>query len=50
MNTYFGFKNGKIITVVQSTAENYNDAVDVDYYVSNPQDAEKQIKEWKEGK
>lgn len=47
IHTFFGFRNGKLITVVQSTSEEYDNAVDVDYSVANPQEAEKQIAEWK---
>jgi hypothetical protein len=45
--TFLGFRNGKLITVVESTIDNFESAVDVDYIVANPQDAEKQITEWK---
>lgn len=47
MKTYFGFKNGKLVTVVQTRADNYEDAIDVDYTVENPNDAESQIARWK---
>lgn len=45
--TFFGFRNGKLVTVVQSTIEDYTDATDLYMIVENPQDAEKQIAEWK---
>lgn len=44
---FLGFRNGKLITVVESTVDNFESAVDVDYTIDNPQDAEKQIAEWK---
>ena len=47
MNVFLGFRNGKLITVVQSLSDEYDNAVDVDYTVKNPQDAEKQIVQWK---
>lgn len=50
MNTYFGFKNRKLVTVVQTTEDCFDCAIDMDYVISNPQDAEKQIAEWKLGK
>ncbi len=46
-NTFLGFRNGKLVSVVSTTLDNYNDAVDCDRYVKNPENAEKQIKEWK---
>jgi len=47
--TYFGFKNGKLITVITSTMDDVEDAIDCTYYIGNIQDAEKQIEEWKKG-
>ena len=47
ITTFLGFRNGKLITVVESTVDNFESAVDVDYIIDNPQDAEKQIAEWK---
>lgn len=47
INTFFGFKNGKLITIIQSTADTITDAIDVDYTVENPRDPEKQIEKWK---
>ena len=46
-NTFLGFKNGKLVSVVISIMDNYNDAVDCDYHSDNPENAEKQIKELK---
>ena len=46
-NTFLGFRNGKLVSVVTTTMDNYNDAVDCDHYIKNPENAEKQIKEWK---
>ena len=46
-NTFLGFRNGKLVSVVTTTMDNYNDAVDCDRYVKNPENAEKQIKELK---
>ena len=49
-NTYFGFRHGKLTTVIFSTMDNVEDAVDCNYYVDNPEGAEKQIEEWKKSK
>lgn len=46
-NTFLGFRNGKLVSIVTTTMDNYNDAVDCDRYVKNPENVEKQIKEWK---
>ena len=43
---FFGFKNGQLATVVISKMDNYEDAVNCDYYVNNPRNAKKQIQEW----
>lgn len=47
MGTFFGFRNGKLITVVLSTVEGYEDAIDVDYVIEDPENAERQIEAWK---
>lgn len=47
INTFFDFKNGKLTTIIQSTADNITDAIDVDYTVKNPRNPEKQIERWK---
>lgn len=46
-NTFLVFRNGKLITVVQSTVDNYDSAIDGDYVIDNPQEAEKQITQWR---
>lgn len=45
--TFLGFRNGRLITVVESTVQDFRDAVDVDYVVTEPRDVEKQIVEWR---
>jgi hypothetical protein len=40
IHTYFGFKNGKLISVLQSTNGTY--------FVEDPQEPEKQIDKWKQ--
>jgi hypothetical protein len=45
--TYFGFKNGKLVSVLQSVNDDVKEAVECSYYISNPQGAEKQIQKWK---
>lgn len=53
MRTYLLFKDGKLVTVVQTKANNIalvqirNMLIDYDYLVEDPQDADKQIEEWK---
>lgn len=47
LTTFLGFRKGKCITIVQTTLDNVENAFHVDYFVANPQDAEKQIAEWK---
>lgn len=46
-HTFFVFRNGKVISIVQSTVDNFESAIDGDYTVKDPQDAEKQIAQWK---
>lgn len=49
--TYLVFVNRKLVSVVESTMDTYEDAVNAaDYFIKNPDDAEKQIREWKKGK
>ena len=46
---YFGFRHGKLVTIIQSTMDNVEDALDCNYYIDDPQEPEKQIEEWKKG-
>ena len=48
--TYFGFKNGNLVSVVQSVNEDLKKAVDCAYYITEPQQLEKQIENWKKDK
>ena len=48
--TYFGFKNGNLVSVVQSVNEDVKKAVDCAYYITEPQQLEKQIEKWKKEK
>ncbi len=45
--TYFGFKNGKLVSVLQSVDKNVKKAVDCSYYIAEPQEVETQIQKWK---
>lgn len=53
MKTYFVFKDGKLVTVIQTKNDNVFNAqikhllIDYDYIVEDPQEVEKQIAEWK---
>ncbi len=50
IRTYFGFKNGKLVSVLQSVNGDVKKAVDCTYYITEPQEAEKQIEKWKKEK
>ena len=45
--TYFGFKNGKLVSVLQSVNADVKEATDWNYCVREPQEVEKQIENWK---
>jgi len=47
LHIFLGFKNQKLVTVTYSVLDEVEDAIDCDYYITDPQDAEKQIAEWK---
>ena len=44
---FLGFRKGKLVTVVISNLSEVKDALNVDYFVLEPQEPEKQIEEWK---
>lgn len=48
--TYFGFKKGKLVSVLQSLNGNVTEALDCNYYVREPQEVEQQIEKWKKEK
>jgi hypothetical protein len=48
--TYFGFKKGKLVSVLQSLDSDAKKALDVNYCITEPQDLERQIIEWKREK
>ena len=50
INTYFGFKNGKLVSVLQSVNGDVKEAVNCTYYISKPQEVKKQIQNWKKVK
>lgn len=50
IHTYFGFKNGKLISVLQSVNADAKNAIDCTYYIAEPQEVEKQIEKWKKEK
>jgi hypothetical protein len=43
---FFGFKNGKLTSIVQSIEADVKSAVDCHYFVADPEEAEKQIRAW----
>jgi len=49
IRTYFGFKNGKLVSVLQSLNGDVKKAVDC-IYITEPQEVEKQIEKWKKEK
>ena len=50
INTYFGFKNGKLVSVLQSVNSDAKKAIACTYYIAQPQEFEKQIEKWKKEK
>ena len=50
IHTYFGFKNGKLVSVLQSVNDDAKKAIDCTYYITEPQEIEKQIEKWKREK
>ena len=48
IRTYFGFKNGKLVSVLHSVNGDVKKAVDCNYYITEPQEVEKQIEKWKQ--
>ena len=47
IHTFFGFKNQKLVTVIQSTIKDPKLCIDCDYVLQDIQDAEQQILAWK---
>jgi len=47
IHTYLGFKNGKLVSVLQSMDDDVKKAVDCNYYITEPQEVEKQIEKWR---
>jgi len=48
--TYFGFKNGNLVSVVQSTNKDTKEALACSYFIADPQQVEEQIAKWKKDK
>ena len=46
VHVFFGFRHGKLETVILSVDDNVESAIDCNYYIPDPQEAEKQIKKW----
>jgi hypothetical protein len=47
IRTYFGFRNGKLVSVMYSVNSDVKKALDCNYYIKEPQEVEKQIEKWK---
>ena len=43
---FFGFRDGKLATIVVSMTDNYKEAIDCEYIIDTPQNAKKQIAQW----
>ena len=41
IHTYFGFRNGKLVSVLQSVNDDAKNAIDCTYYITEPQEVEK---------
>ena len=50
IRTYFGFRNGKLVSVMYSVNSDVKKALDCNYYIKEPQEVEKQIEKWKREK
>ena len=48
--TYFGFKNGNLVSVVHSVNADEKEALACSYFVAEPQQVEEQIEKWKKDK
>jgi hypothetical protein len=48
IRTYFGFKEGKLVSVLQSLNGDLKKAVDCTYFITEPQEVDIQIEKWKE--
>jgi hypothetical protein len=47
IHTYFGFEKGKLVSVLQSVNDDVKKAVNCTYYITDPQEVEKQMEKWK---
>jgi len=47
IHTHFGFKNGKLVSILQTVNGDVKKGIDCNYYITEPQEAEKQIDKWK---
>ena len=47
IRTYFGFKNGKLVSVLQSVNGDGKKTVNCTYYITEPQEVKEQIEKWK---
>lgn len=48
MHIFLGFRNGKLHTVIYSVLDDVENAIDMDRYVADPQEAEQQFAKWKQ--
>jgi len=47
MHVFLGFRNKKLETVIYSLVEDVENAIDMDSYVADPQEADQQFARWK---
>ena len=48
MHVFLGFKDRKLVTVIYSLKDEAENAIDMDSYIADPQEAEKQVSQWKQ--
>ena len=50
IHTYFGFKNGNLVSVLQTVNSDVKKALDCTYFITEANEVEKQIEKWKKEK
>ncbi len=48
MHRFLCFRDGKLVTVIESIQESLIEAKDFDYYISDPKNFDEQIKKWRQ--
>lgn len=47
MHTFFGFKDGKLVSVLHTLDTDVTKAINCTYFIGEPRDVDKQIEQWK---